>query len=112
MGLLKNAVEAIEAQGTIRIKTFVADDRIHIEISDTGRGIPPEKLERVFEFEFSHGGSRVKMGAGLATAYNIVQRHAGRISVESEVGKGSTFTVILPKGTETGIERTRSSALS
>jgi signal transduction histidine kinase len=104
LGLLQNAVEAIEGQGTIRIKTLGGKDRIHIEISDTGRGIPPEKLKKIFEFDFTTRGSRVRMGTGLATAYNIVQRHGGRINVESEMGKGSTFTVILPTGVEPSIE--------
>jgi signal transduction histidine kinase len=96
MGILRNAVEAIEGNGTIRIETFEAKDGVHVRISDTGRGIGPEKLKRIFEFDFSGRGSRVKMGAGLATAYQIVQRHGGLIEVKSEVGSGSAFEVILP----------------
>jgi len=96
MGILRNAVEAIEGKGTIRIKTFEAKDGVHVQIGDTGRGIGPEKLKRIFEFDFSGRGSRVKMGAGLATAYQIVQRHGGVIEVKSDVGSGSTFEIILP----------------
>ena len=96
MGILRNAVEAIEGNGTIRIETFEAQDGVHVRISDTGRGIGPAKLKRIFEFDFSGRGSRVKMGAGLATAYQIVQRHGGLIEVKSELGSGSTFEVILP----------------
>jgi signal transduction histidine kinase len=94
MGILRNAVEAIEGEGTIRIRTFEAKDGVHVQISDTGRGIGPEKLKRIFEFDFSGKGSRVKMGAGLATAYG------GLIEVKSEVGSGSTFEVILPSRLE------------
>ena len=96
MSLLQNATEAIEGPGTIRIKTFTKDDFVHIQISDNGRGIAPEKLRRIFDFTFSERGSRVKMGSGLVTAYSIVQRHSGDIAVESRLGEGSTFTVSLP----------------
>ncbi len=96
MSLMQNATEAIEGPGTIRIKTFTKDAFAHIQISDNGKGIAPEKLKRIFNFTFSDRGSRVKMGSGLVTAYNIVQRHRGDINVESRLGEGSTFTVRLP----------------
>ena len=96
MSLLQNATEAIEGPGIISIKTFTKDDFVHIQISDNGRGIAPEKLKRVFDFAFSKRGSRVKMGSGLVTAYSIVQRHKGNIAAESSLGEGSTFTVSLP----------------
>jgi signal transduction histidine kinase len=96
MTLLQNATEAIEGPGTIRIRAFTKDDFVHIQISDSGRGIAPEKLKRIFDFAFSERGSRVKMRSGLVTAYSIVQRHRGNIAVESRLGEGSTFTVSLP----------------
>jgi signal transduction histidine kinase len=96
MSLLQNATEAIEGPGTIRISTFARDDFVHIQISDSGSGIAPEKLKRIFDFAFSEKGSRVKMRSGLVTAYSIVQRHRGNIAVESRLGEGSTFTVRLP----------------
>jgi signal transduction histidine kinase len=96
MNLLKNASVAIEGQGSIAIRTFRENTHVHVEISDTGRGIPAEKLERIFDFGFSADRTRVKMSSGLSTAYSIVQRHRGEIVVNSEVGKGSTFSVILP----------------
>jgi signal transduction histidine kinase len=96
MSLLQNATEAIEGPGTIRIKTFTKDGFVHIQISDNGRGIAPEKLKRIFDFTFSERGPRVRMGSGLVTAYSIVQRHKGDIAVKSRLGEGSTFTVSLP----------------
>ncbi len=96
MNILTNAVQAIEGNGSITIRTFVEDGDVHVQISDTGTGIPPGKIKRLFEPGFSRKGPRVKTGLGLFASYSIVQKHQGQIRVESEVGKGSTFTVILP----------------
>ena len=98
MSLLLNAAQAIEGNGTIRIGTFEEDHRVHVQISDTGKGIAPEKLEKIFDFGFSADSSRVKMGSGLSTSYNIIQQHQGDIKAESTVGEGSSFTVVLPVG--------------
>ena len=96
MNLLKNASQSIEESGTITITTSRENNHVNVKISDTGKGIPPEKLNKIFDFGFSAVGSRVKMGSGLATAYNIVQKHEGEISAESEIGKGTTFCIVLP----------------
>lgn len=96
MHLLTNAVHALHGKGTITIRTYPENDFVHVEISDTGVGILPDQKEGLFDPNFSKDGSRVKAGLGLFTSYNIVKNHKGRIDVESEVGKGSTFTVILP----------------
>ena len=96
ISLLKNASQAIGDSGTIGIKTFGEENHIHVQISDTGKGIPHDRLNKIFDFGFSADGSRVKMGAGLTTAYNIIQKHNGEIKVTSEVGKGTTFSIILP----------------
>jgi signal transduction histidine kinase len=74
----------------------VKNDTIHIQISDTGIGIPPEKIDGLFEPSFTKGGSRVKAKLGLFTCYNIVQKHRGHITVDSEVGKGTTVTISFP----------------
>ena len=100
MHLLTNAVEAIRGKGVIRIHTFVQNENIHVQITDTGIGILPDQKEGIFEPNFRKNGPRVKAGLGLFTSYNIVQNHKGHIEVESDVGKGSTFTVILPKQLE------------
>ena len=96
INLLKNASQAIEGAGIIGIKTFAEKDRIHVEIADTGRGIPQDKLKTIFDFGFSASGSRVRMSSGLSSAYQIIQRHHGNITVESETGKGTTFSIVLP----------------
>ncbi len=90
-------MEAIEGEGTIRVKASEDTDSIHIRISDTGKGISEEKLGRLFDFDFFTAGSRIKMRAGLVSARNIVRNHGGDIEVESQVGRGSTFTIRLPK---------------
>jgi hypothetical protein len=82
--------------GTITIRTFMEEDKVHVKIVDTGIGIPEERLKGLFDPHFAKNGTRVKAGMGLFTNYNIVQKHRGEIKVESAVGKGSTFTIILP----------------
>jgi signal transduction histidine kinase len=96
MNLLTNAAQAIKEKGTISIRTFVENERVYVVFEDTGVGIAPEQLETLFELDFVKRGSRVKAGMGLFSSYNIIQKHGGTISVESEVGRGSTFTVALP----------------
>ncbi|MCP4632855.1 MAG: GHKL domain-containing protein [candidate division Zixibacteria bacterium] len=96
MNLITNAVQAIKEQGEIRIHTFVEKNNLHIQITDTGVGIPKEELQGLFDPNFTKNGTRVKAGLGLFTCYNIMQKHHGRITVESEVGSGSTFTITIP----------------
>jgi signal transduction histidine kinase len=96
MHLLSNAIRAIEGAGEIKINAFEADHTTWVRISDTGVGIPPEQLARVFDFGFSGTGSRAEMSFGLATDYRIIQDHEGEIKIESEVGKGTEVTVSQP----------------
>jgi signal transduction histidine kinase len=96
MNLLQNALEAIKDDGKISIRTFERDGKVHVQFIDTGTGISPRRRERLFDPAFAKKGSRMKAGLGLFTSANIMQKHGGRIEVESEVGKGSTFTVVLP----------------
>jgi two-component system NtrC family sensor kinase len=96
MNILLNAVQAIEAKGIIKIKTFVGDGKVYIKISDTGKGIPPEYLNKIFDPGFTKKGVGVGTALGLSTSYNIIQMHKGEIKVESEVGEGTTLTIILP----------------
>jgi signal transduction histidine kinase len=96
MTLIVNAAEAIEEEGTVTISTSKNQNKVCIDISDTGRGIPPERLGHIFEVGFSQKGPRMRMHAGLANCYAIVQKHHGEITVESEIGKGTLFRTILP----------------
>ena len=101
LALLTNALEAIRGHGTVRIEVREEDADITIQISDSGRGIPEARLDKLFEFDFSYSQSRIKMGSSLVTARRIVREHGGDIFVTSEVGTGSIFTVRLP--TDTGL---------
>jgi len=96
MNLLVNAAQAIEEKGQIRINTFSEDDHIHIQISDTGMGIPQENLSRIFEPFFTTKEVGKGTGLGLSMSYGIIQKHQGKIDVKSQVGKGTTFTIELP----------------
>ena len=98
MHLLTNAVHAIPGKGRITIQTFVENEQVHIRITDSGIGISPEQQRHLFDPGFKTAGSRVKAGLGLFTSYNIIQKHRGQIKVESELNRGSTFTVSLPLG--------------
>jgi two-component system NtrC family sensor kinase len=96
MHLLQNAVQSIEGKGEIKIKTFQEEDELHVRISDTGEGIPPAKLERIFDFSFEASEGRVEMALGFPVDYKIVQDHGGEIQIKSEVGIGTEVTVRLP----------------
>jgi signal transduction histidine kinase len=96
MSLLTNAAEAIEGPGTITITTSAESGEFRVAISDTGMGMTSEVQKHLFDPAFSTKGTRVKAGMGLLVSLNIVQNHGGRIEVDSEVGRGSTFTVIGP----------------
>lgn len=97
LNLLVNAAHAIEGQGEIRITTSVEDEVVRIAISDSGGGIPPENIKRIFDPFFTTKEVGKGTGLGLAIAYDIVvNKHDGQIKVESEIGKGSTFTITLP----------------
>jgi signal transduction histidine kinase len=98
MNVLMNAVQAIEQDGQIVIKTYLEDDKVIVKISDDGRGIPPDAMDKIFNPGFTSKGVGVGTGLGLSISYNIIQKHHGEIRVESEVGKGTTFFIIL--GTE------------
>ena len=99
MTLLTNAVQAIQGSGGVTVETGKQEDRAHVRISDTGVGIPKDKLKSLFEFGFTTKGKRVGVGIGLANAYRAVQMHGGELTVSSTLGQGSVFTVSLPVST-------------
>ena len=96
LNLIANARDAMPDGGTLTVEVRAEDSTVALSFQDTGTGIAPEDLERVFEFLFTTKGEE-GTGYGLTISRDIVREHGGRIEVESEVGKGSTFTVILPK---------------
>ncbi|MCJ7509556.1 MAG: ATP-binding protein [Dehalococcoidia bacterium] len=99
--LLSNAITHTSEGGRITVDLKDKDDELRIGVADTGDGIPPEDLPYVFERFYRADPSRVRAtggaGLGLTIARRLVQAHGGTIGVESEVGKGSRFTFILPK---------------
>ncbi|MBU4117154.1 MAG: PAS domain S-box protein [Proteobacteria bacterium] len=97
MNLLINAAQSIETRGELRIKTWSEQGFIHTRISDTGCGIPPDKIKHIFEPFYTSKEVGKGTGLGLSIVYDIVvKNHKGDIEVESEVGKGTTFTVKIP----------------
>jgi two-component system NtrC family sensor kinase len=102
VNLLLNAIQAIEDQGAITISSDKMPDgsRVKVAISDTGCGIPPEHMTKIFEPFFSTKAKGT--GLGLAVSYGIVQKHQGRISASSgPAGRGTVFTLELPMPSET-----------
>jgi signal transduction histidine kinase len=96
LNLLVNAGQSIDANGTITISTGTDGEEVWIRIEDTGCGIPAENLKRMFEPFFTTKAVGQGTGLGLSVSYAIVQKHGGRIDVESETGHGTRFTVRLP----------------
>ena len=96
MNLLVNAAHAIEERGTIAIRTRADGDQVLVQVTDSGKGIPAENLKRIFEPFFTTKPVGKGTGLGLSLSYSIVQKHSGKIEVESEVGKGTTFSLRLP----------------
>jgi signal transduction histidine kinase len=95
LNIVLNAVDAMPEGGTLRVVSRAADDRfLTVAFSDTGCGILPENLEHVFEPFFSTKSDGT--GLGLSVSWNVVVRHGGKITVESQINLGSTFTVWLP----------------
>jgi two-component system, NtrC family, sensor histidine kinase HydH len=106
LNLFINAQQALNKGGELMIRTARQAERAIIQVSDTGRGIPPERLPTIFQ---PYGSSRAGgTGLGLATAKKIVEAHGGMISVHSEVGKGTSFTIELPlAGSESATETSK-----
>ena len=96
MNVLLNASQAIEGEGVIGVKTGADEKEVFVIISDTGRGIEKERLDRIFDPDFSNKDSRVRLGLGLAMSYNIIGKHRGTFRLESEPGSGTVATITLP----------------
>jgi PAS domain S-box-containing protein len=96
LNLLVNAAQAIGDRGTITVRTRLEEGRAVLEFTDTGRGIPADKLPRIFDPGFTTKGVGVGTGLGLSISYRIIQDHGGTIAVDSSPGRGTTFTIRLP----------------
>lgn len=96
LNILINAVQAIDKQGTIRIKTWQRDKMQYVAISDDGCGMPAEVCAQVFEPFFTTKKMGQGTGLGLSISCDVIKKHGGEINVTSEEGKGTTFTICLP----------------
>ena len=103
MNLLSNAIHATDAGDRVILRTKVspAKDRVIIEVEDTGKGIPAEFLEHIFDPFFSTKGTE-GTGLGLSISYGIIKKHKGTITARSIAGAGTTFTIELPVYAERG----------
>jgi two-component system NtrC family sensor kinase len=98
LNLLQNAAQAMEQRGTVRFATEAREGGVWVTVSDTGRGIPADVLPKVFDPFFTTHDVGDGTGLGLTVCHDTVQAYGGRIEVESEPGRGTTFRVFLPGG--------------
>lgn len=96
LNLINNAVQAIPGEGSVTVRTSIAGKRVRIDIIDTGSGIPPEVRPHIFETYYTTKPPGEGTGLGLPIVKSIVEEHGGEVKFDSEVGKGTTFTVLLP----------------
>ena len=104
MNILINAKQAVKGKGEITLATYTKNNKVHVEFHDSGEGIPRENLNKIFDPGFTTKGVGVGTGLGLSICYQIIQDHQGEILVESEVGNGTSVTVILPMELEKRLE--------
>ncbi len=95
LNMIKNAEDAMPEGGKLTIRTRYRKGRVEIDIADDGCGIPPEDLKNIFEPFFTTKGVK-GTGLGLSVSYGIIKNYSGEISVDSEPGRGTTFTIQLP----------------
>ncbi len=96
LNLFLNAIQAMPDGGEMRVSGARKGDTVRIDVADEGVGIPAEHLEEIFDPFFTTKGVGEGTGLGLSVSHSIVEKHGGRIQVESEPGKGTTFSVYLP----------------
>ena len=96
LNVLSNAIQAIIEKGTISISTKLENEKIFIQISDTGYGMNEENIKKVFEPFFTTKDPGKGTGLGMSIAYSIIEKHKGSIKYKSEVGKGTTVTITFP----------------
>jgi len=96
LSIITNAIDAMENRGTLTVETGTEENNIFINISDTGPGIPPELINRIFDPFFTTKSEKGGTGLGLSIAKKIINDHSGTIHLTSEIGKGTTFKIMLP----------------
>jgi signal transduction histidine kinase len=97
MNLMINAMDSLEnGQGTIRINTLQNGNNVLVKVTDTGKGIPADRMSRIFEPFYTTKAPNRGTGLGLSVCHRIVKQHGGHILVDSHVDVGTEFTVVLP----------------
>jgi len=96
VNILMNAAQAIEGKGVITVKTYTKDEYVCIDITDTGCGIDPENITKIFDPLYTTKAPGAGVGLGLSVSYDIVRKYKGNIVFNSKLGEGTTFTVMLP----------------
>ena len=96
IALATNAIDAMPGGGTLTFRARATNNRVTVEVQDSGIGIAPENLSKVFEPFFTTKEVGKGTGLGLAVCYGIITEHGGRLAVRSNVGVGTTFTIFLP----------------
>ncbi|HUW76990.1 MAG TPA: ATP-binding protein [Gallionella sp.] len=99
LNLFTNAAQAMEGQGKLHIRSWSADNSVHVSVADTGKGIPEDVLTRIFDPFFTTKRVGEGTGLGLAITHQIITRHGGEIKVDSRVGEGTRFYIRLPIAT-------------
>ncbi len=94
LNIMKNGMQAIEKGGVLRVETQSFKDRVEVSFSDSGSGIPPEQMEKIFNYYYTTKEKGV--GLGLPIAHRIIEAHGGQLKVESKVGFGTKVTILLP----------------
>jgi signal transduction histidine kinase/ActR/RegA family two-component response regulator len=95
VNMVFNAVDAMPRGGTLTLTSDEEEDRVVLSVSDTGTGMSPDVSAKVFDPFFTTKG-KAGMGLGLSVSYGIIRRHEGAVEVESEMGRGTTFRILLP----------------
>jgi signal transduction histidine kinase len=95
INIMKNGMQAMEKGGVLRIQTHSLKDHVSVVISDSGSGIPPDQMEKIFNYYYTTKEKGV--GLGLPIAHRIIEAHGGQLKVESKAGTGTKVTITLPK---------------
>ncbi len=111
LNLITNAVHAVdERTGKVTIKTMAQGNQVIVKVIDNGKGIPPENLKKIFDPFFTTKPVGQGTGLGLSIAYKIIEKHGGKIDVQSQVGHGTEFTITLPVSATTPIAQAKQSS--
>lgn len=110
MNLIANAAQAVKGGGYVKIATWLEGENVAVEIRDNGCGISTESFKKIFDPFYTTKPVGEGTGLGLSVTYSIIERHRGSIDVQSQLGRGTTFTVVIPINARQGTEEQDSRA--